>query len=253
MDLQGPELNRNQPIVPENEVARGSGLWLLGSRRVVMKAWAQQGNGSSEGAGPGMGPGSPGFWTHLGNLGRSQDWACFRGRRCRPLSGAVGQAGSLLCSLSLGTAPGSPSCSPKGRGRTFDNPVFRLLTGHDKVGLKLELSELGKIENVRFLALLCWGMNYTPVTLLLFLTSFPPSSSFHGPGWASWGPEGLPLRPFPLPVTFLSLLSPIYLATSTHPSDLCPLPLPTQSFVKNCRCCLPRHPKPVSYPSPVII
>lgn len=74
------------------------------------------------------------------------------------------------------------SCSPKGRGRTFDNPVFRLLTGHDKVGLKLELSELGKIENVRFIALLCWGMNYTPVTLLLFLTSFSPSSSFHGPG-----------------------------------------------------------------------
>lgn len=79
-----------------------------------------------------------------------------------------------------------------------------------------------------------WGQLQSSYVIVLPNSSFPLSSSFHGPGWAPFGsscrPGGLPLRLFPLPVTLPSPLFPLHPANSAHPSDLCRPPCSSHLF-----------------------
>lgn len=101
----------------------------------------------------------------------------------------MGQPESLPPSLSLSPVSRPPShahggfLSSKERARTFNNPVFRLLTGRDKGGLKLELFQLGKIGNVTFLMLCVLCCKRQSSQVIIFPdSSFPLSSSSCGPG-----------------------------------------------------------------------
>lgn len=140
--------------------ARGRGLISVG-KWFLWRGWTRDG---------GRDP-----WTldTLRDLGRSQDWAWFRGRRatnrCLPSPGGCRPGRELpsawawaLCRVSPCRPLGGRGvgwvgrCSPKGRGRIFNNPpVFRLHTAHDKGGLKPELSENWKNRKCNMSPALC--------------------------------------------------------------------------------------------------